>query len=107
MNCLCSDYRQDGDIHCCAAHEMVVRKRLAILVKGAEPIPMRLTCPGTVSREDGKQYPCGALHVDEGEFAKKIHHTHSCQICGHTWRPAVVNTVGVRFLPGFKNEEPK
>jgi hypothetical protein len=22
------------------------------------------------------------------------------------WRPAVVATVGVRFLPGFKNEQP-
>lgn len=54
---------------------------------------MRLTCPG-----------CGELHIDEGEFATKPHHTHSCQHCGLTWRPAVVHTVGVRFLPGFKNE---
>jgi len=58
-----------------------------------EPVPMRLTCP-----------ECGALHIDEGEFATKPHHTHSCQKCGLTWRPAVVHTVGVRFLPGFKNE---
>jgi len=57
------------------------------------PIPMRLVCP-----------TCGALHVDEGEFATKPHHTHSCQTCGMTWRPAVVPTVGVRFLPGFKND---
>lgn len=57
------------------------------------PIPMRLTCP-----------ECGELHVDEGEFATKPHHTHSCQSCGLTWRPAVVHTVGVRFLPGFKSE---
>jgi predicted RNA-binding Zn-ribbon protein involved in translation (DUF1610 family) len=56
------------------------------------PIPMRLTCP-----------ECGKLHVDEGEFATKVHHTHSCQFCGLTWRPAVEPTVGVRFLPGFKN----
>lgn len=47
---------------------------------------------------------CGELHIDEGEFATKPHHTHSCQHCGLTWRPAVVHTVGVRFLPGFKNE---
>jgi rubredoxin len=59
-----------------------------------EPIPMRLTCP-----------ECGELHIDEGEFATKPHHTHSCQKCGLTWRPAVVHTVGVRFLPGFKNED--
>lgn len=46
---------------------------------------------------------CCARHIDEGEFATKPHHTHSCQQCGLTWRPAVVPTVGVRFLPGFKN----
>jgi len=23
--------------------------------------------------------------------------------CGMVWRPAIVPTVGVRFLPGFKN----
>lgn len=56
------------------------------------PIPMRLVCEG-----------CGKLHIDEGEFATKPHHTHSCQFCGLTWRPAVVPTVGVQFLPGFKN----
>jgi predicted RNA-binding Zn-ribbon protein involved in translation (DUF1610 family) len=58
----------------------------------AAVIPMRLTCP-----------ECGKLHVDEGEFAIKPHHTHSCQHCGLTWRPAVEPTLGVRFLPGFKN----
>jgi predicted RNA-binding Zn-ribbon protein involved in translation (DUF1610 family) len=59
------------------------------------PIPMRLVCEG-----------CGKLHIDEGEFATKLHHTHSCQHCGLTWRPAVVPTVGVRFLPGFLNNLP-
>lgn len=58
------------------------------------PIPMGLICP-----------ECGALHIDEGEFATKAHHTHACQECGMVWRPAVVNTVGVRFLSGFKNGE--
>lgn len=58
------------------------------------PIPMRLVCPR-----------CGELHIDEGEFATKPHHTHACQGCGEVWRPAVVHTVGVRFLPGFKNDE--
>lgn len=57
------------------------------------PVPMYLTCP-----------KCGARHVDAGEFATKPHHTHSCQECGLTWRPAVVPTVGVQFLPGFKDE---
>lgn len=58
------------------------------------PIPMLLHCP-----------ECRTRHIDIGEFATKIHHTHSCQACGHTWRPAVVATVGVRFLPGFQNTE--
>lgn len=58
------------------------------------PIPMRLPCPD-----------CGELHVDLGEFATRPHHTHACQHCGMVWRPAVVATVGVSFLPGFKNEE--
>lgn len=61
----------------------------------AAPIPMRIHCP-----------KCGDLHLDEGEFATKVHATHSCQRCGLTFRPAVVPTVGVRFLPGFKNEDP-
>ena len=59
-----------------------------------EPIPMLLWCP-----------ECGARHVDEGEFAEKPHHTHACQFCGMVWRPAVVHTVGVLFLPGFKDSE--
>ncbi len=57
-----------------------------------KPIPIRLNCP-----------ECGELHIDEGRFAKKVHTTHSCQHCGMTWRPAVVPTVGVRFLPGFRD----
>ncbi len=62
-------------------------------ITAPEPIPMRLTCPD-----------CGQLHIDEGEWATRVHAAHSCQHCGLTWRPAVVPTVGVRFLPGFKNE---
>lgn len=60
----------------------------------AAPIPMTLWCP-----------LCGERHVDVGEYATKEHHTHACQGCGLTWRPAVVPTVGVQFLPGYKNEE--
>lgn len=58
-------------------------------------IPMRLVCEA-----------CGRLHIDEGEWATRPHHTHTCQYddCGLTWRPAVVHTVGVRFLPGFRSE---
>jgi hypothetical protein len=57
------------------------------------PIPLRLPCPR-----------CHELHLDHGELAAKPHHTHACQACGEVWRPAIVSTVGVRFLPGFKDE---
>lgn len=58
------------------------------------PIPMLLWCPG-----------CGNRHIDRGEFAERPHHTHACQHCGFVWRPAIVTTVGVDFLPGFKDED--
>lgn len=58
------------------------------------PIPMILACP-----------VCWERHIDKGEFATtKAHHTHACQHCGVCWRPAIVPTVGVQFLPGFKDE---
>lgn len=57
------------------------------------PIPMILHCP-----------ECSKRHVDAGEFATRSHHTHACQHCGFVWRPAIVPTIGVQFLPGFKNE---
>jgi hypothetical protein len=64
------------------------------VVQASEPVPMILYCP-----------LCHFKHVDEGEFATKPHHTHSCQgpKCGLTWRPALVPTVGVEYLPGYKN----
>lgn len=57
-----------------------------------DPIPMLIWCP-----------MCKERHIDRGEFATKPHHTHSCQSCGLTWRPAIVPTVGVQYLPGFKD----
>lgn len=56
------------------------------------PIPMIMFCPS-----------CDARHIDKGEFTTKVHHTHACQSCGNVWRPAIVATVGVQFLPGFKD----
>lgn len=55
-------------------------------------IPMILFCPN------------GHRHIDEQEFAGVPHHTHACQECGIVWRPAKVNTHGVRFLPGYVND---
>lgn len=56
------------------------------------PVPMLLHCP-----------ICGKQHLDVGEFATRRHTTHACQHCGLVWRPAIVATVGVEFLPGYKN----
>jgi rubredoxin len=56
------------------------------------PVPMILTCP-----------VCGERHIDKGDFETRPHHTHACQHCGMVWRPALVATVGVQFLPGFKD----
>lgn len=50
---------------------------------------------------------CGARHIDKGDFAVKPHHTHACQECGTVWRPAIVNTLGVQFLPGFRDKQAK
>jgi rubredoxin len=61
-----------------------------------EAIPIQLNCPR-----------CGEQHLDLGDFATKLHHTHACQKCGLVWRPCKFFTVGVKFLPGYKNEETK
>jgi len=74
--------------------EVLLLKECMHDVTSCAGIPMILTCPS-----------CGDRHIDEGEWAEKIHHTHACQHCGTVWRPAVVPTVGVQFLPGFKNEK--
>lgn len=66
--------------------------RLPYKEKPGVPIPMLLWCPA-----------CHERHVDEGEFVTRSHHTHACQHCGMVWRPALVETVGVQFLPGFRN----
>lgn len=58
----------------------------------ALPVPMILTCPS-----------CSNRHVDIA-LAEKPHHTHACQSCGFVWRPALCATIGVQFLPGFKDE---
>ncbi len=78
------------------AHREIMELRREILSlrdRVLATVPIRLRCE-----------VCHELHIDEGEFATKPHHTHACQACGAVWRPAVVNTVGVRFLPGFKND---
>jgi hypothetical protein len=50
-----------------------------------EPEPIVTNCP-----------QCGALHVDEGEWATRPHRTHQCMECSAQWRPKETNTVGVK-----------
>lgn len=71
-------------------------KKLTLLINGLpkEPLPQIMSCPA-----------CRKRHIDEGEWETRPHHTHACQHCGFVWRPAVEPTVGVRFLPDFKNED--
>lgn len=76
-------------------HRWVRTVTAARRVLAGDPIPMLLVCPDP---------RCGMRHIDEGEFATKPHHTHACQSCGMVWRPALGPTVGVQFLPGFKND---
>lgn len=57
-----------------------------------EPVQMLMWCP-----------VCHERHVDKGAWENRLHHTHACQHCGHVWRPAIYCTVGVQFLPGFKD----
>ena len=68
------------------------RNREPAEAEPSAPVPMILHCP-----------ECRTRHVDAGDFATKPHHTHACQGCGLTWRPAIGPTVGVQFLPGFKD----
>lgn len=75
------------------ANEPACGDELRVQPSELTPIPMLLVCPA-----------CKKRHLDEGEFSTKPHHTHACQYCGTVWRPAIVPTVGVQFLPGFKNK---
>src|ERR1700753_1896121 len=70
--------------------EEIIVSRKAVPI---EPVKLLLWCP-----------ECGERHIDVGEFATKLHHTHACQACGMVWRPAIQPTVGVQWLPGFKND---
>lgn len=78
------------DEACEACYQIIIKAREWVR---ARPVQMLLWCPA-----------CGKRHIDVGAFATQIkHHTHACQECGMTWRPALGPTVGVQFLPGFRN----
>lgn len=50
-------------------------------------IPLILFCPF-----------CRRQHVDKGEWVQRLHSSHHCTSCNHTWRPADVPTVGVEEI---------
>jgi len=41
---------------------------------------------------------CGTQHIDEGEWATKVHTTHQCQSCGHEWKPFSFPSFGVPLI---------
>ncbi len=86
------------DFHVCSICKMIQWPK-------KDPIPMVMFCPA------------GHQHVDEGEWATKVHRTHQCQkkvfvcnlghddcndgkfeICGLEWRPSNEPTMGVKEL---------
>lgn len=80
------------------------------LTIGAErkhPVPMAtLAAPVSPPLSDNAPiasilpcFHCGRLHIDEGEWATRIHRTHLCMFCGATWRPSPFPTVGVEPQP--------
>lgn len=89
-----TSWRGDERLEVCSVVETSEIFGVAEWIRERKPIEMLLWCP-----------ECRARHVDLGEFETKPHHTHACQSCGHVWRPAIVPTVGVQFLPGLKNED--
>lgn len=68
---------------------------LDVAYRRDEPPPERLVlfCP-----------KCGGQHVDQGEWAKRVHRTHLCEHCGELWRPRPHTTVGVTAPPGWLAE---
>ena len=95
--CSYAEYMEDGTLKNCHMVDQHAGPHFqgtgtSFEVPPSTPVPMLILCPA-----------CGERHVDVGEFATKLHHTHACQTCGFVWRPAIINTVGVRFLPGFKD----
>ncbi len=83
-----------GVRHDAQLQDEVLSLRKKIAEASIKRVPMLLWCP-----------MCHERHIDVGIFATKAHHTHSCQRCGLCWRPAIVATVGVQFLPDFKDQE--
>jgi len=63
------------------------RVTTAFTAKETTGVPMILDCPA-----------CHRGHIDEDEWATRLHRTHRCAHCKNEWRPANVATVGVIAL---------
>lgn len=63
-------------------------------------LPLIIHCPS-----------CGLQHIDAGEWATRPHRTHACVTtpdgvgCDFKWRPANIETVGVKRLPDMSVDE--
>lgn len=75
----------------CVVELGITTQKPGLAGQESESIPMLLWCP-----------MCHTRHIDAD--TRPAHSTHACQKCGHLWKPALVNTRGVQFLPGTKTE---
>ena len=55
-----------------------------VVLNLGEPVPCPLVCPN-----------CGGRHIDHVGQTKRVHRTHLCEHCGHTWQPFPYPTIGV------------
>lgn len=47
---------------------------------------------------------CGARHVEDKKSERAGHAVHDCHFCGVKFQPALVHTMGVKFLTGADGE---
>ena len=81
-----------GDLWSLCHHDpSMVHDVAAAYVAGEGPVELILFCPR-----------CDERHVDRPEHPP--HRTHACQGCGFLWAPSNVETVGVQFLKGCKDD---
>jgi hypothetical protein len=84
-----SDQEMKNDV---TAH---IQRIEAELEKPTPPLELLIICPR-----------CHLQHVDEGRLATKPHRDHACQGCGLTFQASgPVESIGVQFFKGYKNEE--
>ena len=95
--CLYCKYEGMHGKDCMIAAALNAMKSSVAAPQGEQaPIPYALNCP-----------KCNCPHIDEGEWATRLHKTHRCQNCGHEWRPFEYATVGVKEVAALAKPEPQ